>query len=141
MIKKYIKSWSLFLFASFFFINAYAQQGLPEQFDKWVEAGRKDWKIPGMAIGIVKDGKVIYAQGFGEKKLGNGNLVDEHTIFGIASVSKNITATALAILVDEGKINWDDKITKHIPWFQMKDPWITQEITIRDALTHRVGIG
>src|SRR5690625_7496094 len=94
-----------------------------------------------MAIGIVKDGEVVYAKGFGEKKLGGGEEVDANTIFSIASVSKNITAAALGILVDEGKINWDDKVTKHIPWFQLKDPWVTNELTIRGALVHRVGAG
>lgn len=118
-----------------------AQKSLPENFDVWVESGRKDWKIPGMAVGIVKNGEVIYAKGFGEKRLGSGEKVDANTIFSIASVSKNITAAALGILVDEGKIDWDDKIVRHIPWFQLKDPWVTQEITIRDALTHQVGLG
>lgn len=123
------------------FSSSLRAQSLPKNFDSWVEAGRKDWKIPGMAVGIVKDGKVIYTKGFGEKRLGSGERVDANTIFSIASVSKNITAAALGILVDEGKINWDDKITTHIPWFQLKDPWVTQEMTIRDALTHRVGLG
>ena len=116
-------------------------QNLPKDFDLWVESARQDWKIPGMAIGIVKDGEVMYAKGFGEKQLGSREKVDENTIFSIASVSKNITAAALGILVDEGKINWDDKITQHITWFQMKDPWITHEMTIRDVLTHQVGLG
>src|SRR5690606_21493051 len=111
---------SLFVFVSFFLSTLFAQESLPENFDAWVESSRQDWKIPGMAIGIVKDGEVIYAQGFGEKRLGSGDPVDANTIFSIASVSKNITAAALGILVDEGKIDWDDKITKHIPWFQLK---------------------
>ncbi len=117
------------------------QESLPENFDEWVESSRKNWNIPGMAVGIVKDGEVIYAKGFGVKSLGNKDQVDANTIFSIASVSKNITAAALGILVDEGKISWDDKIVEHIPWFQLKDPWVTQEVTIRDALTHRVGLG
>jgi len=134
-------SLSLVVFLSFAFSSLFAQESLPNNFDSWVEESRKDWKIPGMAVGIVKGGKVVYAKGFGEKRLGSGTPVDANTIFSIASVSKNITAAALGILVDEGKIDWDDKITKHIPWFQLKDPWVTQEITIRDALTHRVGLG
>ena len=137
---------SRYILAVFLFVNIvsstlFAQEALPENFDAWLESGRKDWKIPGMAVGIVKNGEVIYAKGFGEKQLGVGELVDANTIFSIASVSKNITAAALGILVDEGKIKWDDKITKHIPWFQLKDPWVTQELTIRDVLTHQVGLG
>ena len=134
-------SLSLVVFISLFISGLFAQEALPKDFDAWVESSRKEWQIPGMAIGIVKDGKVVYAKGFGEKKLGSGEQVDANTIFSIASVSKNITAAALGILVDEGKINWDDKITQHIPWFQLKDAWVTQELTIRDVLTHRVGLG
>ncbi len=143
MTKNYFSRFTLALvvFVSFFSTSLFAQESLPENFDAWIESGRIDWKIPGMAVGIVKNGEVIYAKGFGEKQLGNGEKVDANTIFSIASVSKNITAAALGILVDEGKINWDDKITKHIPWFQLKDRWVTQEITIRDALTHQVGLG
>lgn len=136
-----IRALLLFIGLAFLWMPIYAQQGLPQDFENWVENARKDWKIPGMTIAIVKDGEVILAKGYGEKKLGSGEKVDENTIFGIASVSKNMTAAALAILADKGKINWDDRIIDHIPWFRMKDPFITQEITIRDALIHRVGLG
>ncbi|MEO8934326.1 MAG: serine hydrolase [Xanthomarina sp.] len=143
MIKSYFSRYtlSLVLFVSLFSLNLFSQESLPENFESWIESSRQDWKIPGMAVGIVKNGEVVYAKGFGEKLLGKGEMVDANTVFSIASVSKNMTAAALGILVDEGKINWDDKITKHIPWFQLKDPWITQEITIRDVLTHQVGLG
>lgn len=143
MTRSYIKFYqvSIIVLASFFLTPIFAQNGLPENFDSWLESGRQDWNIPGMAVGIVKGGEVIFAKGFGEKGLEKNGKVDANTIFSIASVSKNMTAAALGILVDEGKIDWDDKITKHIPWFQLKDPWVTQELTIRDALTHRVGLG
>ena len=142
MVKSYFKwhSLSLIVFVSLFSAALYAQT-LPENFNSWIESSRKDWKIPGMAVGIVKDGKIVYAEGFGVKQLGSDDKVDANTIFSIASVSKNMTAAALGILVDRGKIDWDDKIISHIPWFQLKDPWVTNEITIRDALTHRVGLG
>lgn len=126
-----------FFISSFFILNS---QNLPDDLDEWLESSRKEWNIPGMAVGVVKDGKVVYAKGFGTKQLGKQEEVDANTIFGIASVSKNITAAALGILVDRRIIDWDDKIIEHIPWFQLKDSWITQEITIRDALTHRVGL-
>src|SRR5690606_2131509 len=129
----------LFVFATVFIFSLFAQ--LPDDFDQWVESGRKDWNIPGMAVGIVKDGKVVFEKGFGVKQLGKNEKVDANTIFSIASVSKNMTAAALGILVDRGKINWDDKIVDHIPWFQFKDPWVTREVTIRDVLTHRAGLG
>lgn len=124
-----------------FYFSSLAKDKLPVDFETWVENSRQDWKIPGMAIGIVKNGKVVYAKGYGFTKVENGKKVDENTVFSIASVSKNITAAALALLVDRGQINWDDKIVDHIPGFRMKNPWITNEITIRDALTHRVGLG
>lgn len=129
----------LFLFFSSTIL--FAQQEPPASIDEFIEKGRADWQIPGMAVGIVKNGKVIYAKGFGEKQLGRGDKVDANTVFSIASVSKNITATALGILVDRGRIAWDDQIIQHIPWFQMKDPYITKQLTIRDALTHRSGLG
>lgn len=142
MIKDLSPKSLLLIFLSLSYLTAFAQSGnLPENFDQWVESGREEWEIPGMAIGIVKNGEVIYAKGFGEKQLGSGEKVDANTVFSIASVSKNMTAAALGILVDEGKINWDDKITQHIPWFQMSDSWVTNEMTIRDALTHQVGLG
>lgn len=118
-----------------------AQAPLSKDFDLLVQKGMQDWQIPGLAVAIVKDGKIFYARGFGEKKMGEGAQVDEHTLFGIASVSKNITAAALAMLVDEGKITWDTKIVDVIPWFALSDPWVTSQVTVRDALTHRVGIG
>ena len=143
MMKNYFRwfRFTLVFLAIIFYSSLFAQNGLPEDFDNWIDASREDWKIPGLAVGIVKDGEVVYAKGFGEKQLGGGDKVDANTIFSIASVSKNITAAALGILVDQGKIGWDDKITKHIPWFQLKDAWVTQELTIRDALTHRSGLG
>ncbi len=118
-----------------------SQEAIPPDLNEWIEEGMRDWNIPGMAVGIVKDGEIIYARGFGEKKLNSGDPVNQHTLFGIASVSKNMTAAALAILVDEGKLHWDDRITDHIPWFELSDPWVSSQVTVRDLLTHRVGVG
>jgi CubicO group peptidase (beta-lactamase class C family) len=101
----------------------------------------KTFDVPGIAIAVVKDGKVIAAQGFGVKKLGEPAPVDGKTLFEIASNSKAFTATALAMLVDEGKLAWDDPVTKHLPDFQMYDAYVTHEMTVRDLLTHRSGLG
>jgi CubicO group peptidase (beta-lactamase class C family) len=120
---------------------ANAQHPLPQDFELTIKKGMEDWQIPGLAIAIVKDGKVFYSKGFGVKKLGANEPVNDETLFGIASVSKNITAAALAMLVDEGKISWDTKIVDVIPWFALSDPWVTSQVTVRDALTHRVGLG
>jgi CubicO group peptidase (beta-lactamase class C family) len=101
----------------------------------------RDFDVPGIAIAIVKDGKVVMARGFGVRKLGEPEPVDGKTIFEIASNSKAFTAVALAMLVDEGKLAWDDKVTAHLPDFKMYDPYVTHEMTIRDLLVHRSGLG
>ena len=101
----------------------------------------KLFDVPGVAIAIVKDGKVVAARGFGVRKLGEPAPVDGKTIFEIASNSKAFTAAALAMLVDEGKLAWDDPVTKHLPDFQMYDAYVTHEMTVRDLLVHRSGLG
>jgi CubicO group peptidase (beta-lactamase class C family) len=101
----------------------------------------KTFDVPGIAIAVVKDGKVVATRGFGVRKLGQSAPVDEKTLFEIASNSKAFTAAALAMLVDEGKLAWDDPVTKHLPDFQMFDAYVTHEMTVRDLLTHRSGLG
>src|SRR6478672_2254643 len=98
------------------------------------------WGGPGMAIAIVKDDKVVMAKGYGVRELGKPDKVDENTLFAIASNSKAFTTASLAILVDEGKIGWNDKVTKYLPDFQVYDPWVTNELTIRDIVSHRSGL-
>lgn len=106
-----------------------------------VATALKVFDVPGMAIAIVKDGKVITARGFGVRKLGEPAAVDAQTLFEVASNSKGFTAAALAMLVDDGKLAWDDPVTKHLPGFQMHDSYVTGAMTIRDLLTHRSGLG
>jgi CubicO group peptidase (beta-lactamase class C family) len=97
--------------------------------------------VPGIAIAIVKDGKVVAAKGYGVRKLGEPAPVTGRTLFEVASNSKAFTAAALAMLVDEGKLKWDDPVTKHLPGFQMYDAYVTGAMTVRDLLTHRSGLG
>ncbi len=97
--------------------------------------------VPGMAIAIVKDGKVVTTRGFGVRTLGAAAPVDGKTLFEVASNSKAFTAVALAMLVDEGKLAWDDPVIKHLPDFQMHDAYVTREMTVRDLLVHRSGLG
>ncbi|SDF68669.1 CubicO group peptidase, beta-lactamase class C family [Massilia sp. PDC64] len=106
-----------------------------------VERTMKLFDVPGIAIAIVKDGKVVATQGFGVRKLGAPDKIDARTLFEVASNSKAFTAAALAMLVDEGKLAWDDPVTKHLPDFQMYDAYVTHEMTVRDLLTHRSGLG
>jgi CubicO group peptidase (beta-lactamase class C family) len=109
--------------------------------DSDVNLALKTFDVPGMAIAIVKDGKVVVAKGYGVRKLGDPTPVDGKTLFEVASNSKAFTAAALAMLVDEGKLAWDDPVTKHLPGFQMFDSYVTGEMTVRDLLTHRSGLG
>ncbi|HEX2534358.1 MAG TPA: serine hydrolase domain-containing protein, partial [Chitinophagaceae bacterium] len=111
------------------------------QIDTLVERTLKAFDVPGIAVGIVKDGKLIHAKGYGVRSLRTGQKVDEHTLFGIASNTKAFTAAALGQLVDEGRIGWDDKVQDYIPEFRLYDPYVSEAFTIRDLLTHRSGLG
>jgi len=109
--------------------------------DEVAHRAMKAFEVPGMAIGIVKNGKLIYAKGFGVRELGKDSPVTPDTLFQIGSNTKAFTAAALAILVDEGRIHWDDKVIDYLPQFRMFDPYVTREFTIRDLLSHRSGLG
>jgi len=111
------------------------------QIDEVVERTLKTFNVPGIAVAIVKDGKVIHSKGYGVKSISTKEKVNENTLFGIASNSKAFTSASLAILVDEGKINWDDKVIKYLPEFKMYNDYVTNEFTIRDLLTHKSGLG
>ena len=110
------------------------------EIDAYAQKVMTDWKQPGMAIAIVKDDKVVFAKGYGTRELGKAAPVDADTVFAIASNSKAFTTAALAMLVDEKKIAWNDKVSKYLPDFQLYDPFVTSELTVRDLVTHRVGL-
>jgi CubicO group peptidase (beta-lactamase class C family) len=114
---------------------------LPRDLDAYVAGVMQTFEVPGIALAIVKDGRVLLARGYGVRKLGDATPVDDHTLFGIASNTKAFTATALGILVEEGKLQWDAPVINYLPWFQMYDPFVTRELTIRDLLVHRSGLG
>jgi len=118
-----------------------AQTGLPSDLDSYVARVLKTFEVPGLSIAIVKDGKTVLAKGYGVRKLGASTPVDENTLFGIGSNTKAFTTAALASLVDAGKISWDDPVYQRLPGFQMYDPYVSHEMTIRDLLTHRSGMG
>ena len=113
----------------------------PEGLDARVEQIRSAVGVPGIAVAIVEQGRVTLARGYGVRQLGERAPVDADTIFQLGSVGKAFTTAALAVLVDRGKIAWDDAVTQHLPWFQMYDPWVTREMTVVDLLVHRSGLG
>ena len=132
------------LIAIFFFvinINIFAQQPISSaQIDDITEKAMKTFNVPGMAVAVIKDGKVIHEKGYGLRNMNKPEKVDENTVFAIASNTKAFCGFAMGILVDEKKVSWDDKVTNYIPEFRMYDPYATQEATIRDLLCHRTGL-
>jgi CubicO group peptidase (beta-lactamase class C family) len=109
-------------------------------FEQYAEQARQQWQVPGMAIAIVQDGKVIFARGFGVKQLGGNDPVDQHTVFQIGSASKAFTATLVAMLADEKKLGWQDRVIDHLPGFRLYDPWVTREFQVEDLMAQRSGL-
>ena len=139
-----MKNLKLFLLSSFLFLfslTTFCQPITSAQIDALVERTLKTFDVPGIAVAVVKDGKIIHEKGYGVSSLNTMEKMDEHTRFGIASNSKAFTVAALGILVDEGKIKWDDKVTDYIPEFKLYSPYVTEDFTVRDLLTHRSGLG
>ena len=118
-----------------------AQMAPPDDLDSYVANSMKTFEVPGTAVAIVKDGKVLVVKGYGVRKMGDPTSVDEHTMFGIGSNTKAFTTAALASLVDAGRLSWDDPVYQRLPGFVMYDPYVSHEMTIRDLLTHRSGMG
>lgn len=121
----------------------FAQQttdGFPRELDEYVAKAVKDAEVPGFALAIVKDGKVVVAKGYGVRELGKPELVNEDTIFDVASLTKSFTAAAIASLVDENKMTWDAPVKRYLPTLEFPDPYLSANITIRDLLSHRTGI-
>jgi CubicO group peptidase (beta-lactamase class C family) len=119
-----------------------AAQAKPDwaAFDKYVAKAAADWRVPALAIAVVKDDSVVFAKGYGVLQKGTSQPANEHTRFAIGSTTKAMTAASIAMLVDEGKLKLDDPVTKYIPELELSDPWVTRELTIRDLLTHRSGL-
>lgn len=109
-------------------------------FDEYVNKALSDWDVPGVAVAVIKGDQVVFAKGYGVRKLGDAAPVNERTLFAIGSSSKAFTAASVAMLVDEGKLKWDDPATKYLPGFELYDPYVTRELTVRDLLSHRSGL-
>ena len=110
------------------------------ELETWIEATRRTWRVPGLAVGIVYRDSLVFARGFGLSDVSARRPVNDRTVFAIASTTKAFTATALAMLVGEKKIAWDDPVTKYLPGFTLYDPYVTRDLTIRDLLSHRSGL-
>src|SRR5262245_1020272 len=134
-----IRNFATFLFAFALVTASYAQKpaAAPAEFDAYVARVLKAFEVPGAAVAIVKDDQVVLAKGYGVRKLGDANPVNAQTLFGIASNTKLFTAVALGLLVDEGRIDWDARVSTYLPSFHMWDPYVTREFTVRDLLVHR----
>ena len=112
-----------------------------KEFDAYVENGRKQWEVPGLAVAVVKDGKVIFKKGYGVRELGKPDGVNTETLFSIGSTTKAMTAACMGMLVDEGKVKWDDLVITYLPEYQLYDPFVTRELRIRDLFIHNSGVG
>ena len=109
--------------------------------DAYINRAIGDWSIPGLAVAVVKDGEPVLMKGYGTRAVGDKTPVDEHTLFAIASNTKAFLTASLGMLVEEEKLGWDDPVRQHLPYFELYDPWVTNEMRVRDLLCHRSGLG
>ncbi len=122
---------------------AFAQRSLNKklkELDAYYQESLEKWEVPGMAIAIVKDDSIIFEKGYGVLDIRRDEAVDAYSMFPIASNTKAFTSAGLGILVEQGKLKWDDKVRDHLPWFEMYDPYVTCNMTVRDLLSHRSGL-
>ncbi|MDB9755090.1 serine hydrolase [Winogradskyella sp.] len=135
----YLKRLLIFLFTfGSIALNAQIEE---KDLDKLIKETLTTFDVPGISVGIFKDGKVMYAKGHGVRSLTSKKEMNDNTLVGVASNSKGFTCFALAMMVEDGKLNWDDPVRKYIPEFQLQDPWVTEHFTVRDLVTHRSGMG
>ena len=114
---------------------------VPKDLDAYVGRVLETFNVPGLSLAVVRNGETVLARGYGVRRLGEPARVDEHTLFGIGSNTKVFTALALGLLVEEGKVAWDTPVINYLPWFRLSNPYVTQELTVRDLLVHRSGLG
>jgi len=119
----------------------FAQNVDLEKLEKKKKKTAIEWKIPGMSVGIVKDGEIVFSKGYGVMEVGKPEKPDGNTLYAIASNTKAFTSFMIAQLVEEGKLEWNDKVQKYLPYFELYNPFVSSEVTIKDLLCHRVGLG
>lgn len=139
----FMKRLCLLLCCAIHLTRVAAQDNVPafvkDSLDTYIERAMRDWQIPGVAVCVVKDGKVVVMKGYGVKKTGSADKVDTNTLFMIGSNTKAFTGTALAMLQADKKLSLDDHVQKWLPDFKLYDPWVAKEASIRDLLCHRLG--
>ncbi len=137
-----MKNYIFFIFLFVIILSGSAQQkSSDKKLDAMIVQGIKDWKVPGLAAIVVKDGEVVFQKTYGVKNLETKEPVDENTLFNMASTTKAVVAIAMGMLVDDGKLDWDDKVTDYVPYFKLSDSYSTEDARVKDLLTHNLGIG
>ncbi|HET6889648.1 MAG TPA: serine hydrolase, partial [Pyrinomonadaceae bacterium] len=140
MLRRSVRSIGLLLLVLAITPFIQAQEAPLTGFNDYVNKALGDWQVPGLAVAIVKNDQIVFARGYGVRKLGETAPVTERTLFAIGSSSKAFTAASIAMLIDEGKLSWDDPAIRHLPGFELFDPYATRELTVRDLLSHRSGL-
>ncbi|MGB5981979.1 MAG: serine hydrolase [Nonlabens sp.] len=120
---------------------ATAQKANFKKIDRYISKTQKAWDIPGLSVAIVKDGEIVFEKGYGVMEIGKRKAPDENTLYAIASNTKAFTSAIIAQLVEEGKLDWNDRIQEYLPYFEVYDPVISQMVTVQDLLSHNVGLG
>lgn len=131
----------VFVLVIFSGFSVFGQETEVKTLDQYFEKARQDWEVEGMSVGIIKDGKVILAKGYGQLEAGKPARPDGNSLYAIASNTKAFISASIGILVDEGKIKWDDPVRQYLPYFELYDPYVSAHVTIRDLLCHRAGLG
>jgi CubicO group peptidase (beta-lactamase class C family) len=141
LVRRIVSAAAALMYAA---VPAHAQKSTAKPvlsgFDQYIAKAMQDWKVPALAIAVVKNDSIVLMKGYGTRTMGKNEPVDEHTTFAIGSASKAFTSTLVSMLVSEGKMHWDDPATMYLPGFQMYDAYVTRELTVRDLLTHRSGL-
>lgn len=122
-------------------VPAPAPASLEPELDQFIRRGMKDWEVPGLSVAVVQGDSVVFLRGYGVRRLGDSALVDGQTRFGIMSTTKAMTALAIALLVDDGKLSWTDPVSRWVPEFEMPDPYASRDLRVVDLLTHNAGLG
>lgn len=140
--RRHATAWLLLL--GMFPLLASAQTGhanadAEARLDVYIDQALKDWQTPGMTLAVVKNDQVVLAKGYGVRQIGRPQKVDARTMFALGSTSKAFASASVAMLVSDGSIGWEDRAKLYLPWLELYDPWVTQQVTVRDLLAHRVG--